>query len=105
MVPLEPAGGRVLKSSGKGRSHRASWSEEMGNWDNCCHSEDFVPKPHSYSMSADHCNQRRLQRWRAGAGLQTVGQIPFVVELRGAQSGSEVCQLRGTPQTIALGEG
>ena len=39
------------------------------------------------------------------AGDPTVGQIPFVVELRGAQSGSEVCQLRGTPQTIALGEG
>ena len=41
----------------------------------------------------------------SAAGDPTVGQIPLVVELRGAQGGSEVCQLRGTPQTIALGEG
>lgn len=28
---------RVLKSSGKERICKASWSEEQGHWDNSCH--------------------------------------------------------------------
>ncbi|KAL0622265.1 hypothetical protein AAY473_005853 [Plecturocebus cupreus] len=37
MAPVESAGKRVLKSFGKKRSYKTSWSEKKDNWNNNCH--------------------------------------------------------------------